>query len=237
MLWKKSQKASSTHAEELLSFGHIFLPKSCKLKNTITVKKKNGSTVCWVNQTGVSLMCPFLFICVFLIWVCGICISEGCALASFPMLEGVWRVCVGVCEIHLCAAASSLAVPSSCASVLFILCFPWSYCRWFHSSDFKHDETTTANRLWGFNYCLFSCGIIKGSYNVFGWLWTHPSLEQPAPQGWGRWASCFWQGSGNTAATDPSARLGRRLGHGSDSERGLAKAQRYWDPTARCRPG
>lgn len=72
----------------------------------------------------------------------------------------------GAWNSSACAASSTLTVPSSFASALFFSCFPWSCCSWFHSSNFQRDETTTANHLLKFNYCLFPLVVALNGENV-----------------------------------------------------------------------
>lgn len=144
---------------------------SCQVKQKQKQKpnqqtNKHGGAVCWVNQTGMSLMCPFLFICVLLICVCGICISEGCALASFRCRR-VFGECgkfscvlppaLWLCHRHLHQCSSSCAFHGVIVDDFTAVIF----------SIMRQPRQTACEDL---ITRLFSSGVIKGSSNVFGWL-------------------------------------------------------------------
>lgn len=144
-----------------------FMPGKTKKKQKPNQQtNKHGGAVCWVNQTGMSLMCPFLFICVLLICVCGICISEGCALASFRCRR-VFGECgkfscvlppaLWLCHRHLHQCSSSCAFHGVIVDYFTAVIF----------SIMRQPRQTACEDL---ITRLFSSGVIKGSSNVFGWL-------------------------------------------------------------------
>lgn len=149
------------------------------------------------------------------------------------------RLCVSVWECEI----PSLRVPASFCNCAIIICisaahllFTKTYSRRFHSRDLSHyegEKKAAANWLRekeefiSLTVQLFCC---------FFCLWTHPSLERPAPLGWGRWASCSGPESERTAPADRLVRPDRRLGCGSDSEPEPAKGESCWVPIEHCCP-